>query len=463
MVYCIRMPDCKRTIARTEHPAGRTKEEGSVTNKVTNTYGYTPSEYARFKEFAWKMLLSFGLTYMFFYNGRQNINLVMTQMAEGLGSTTAAMGVVSSALFWCYAFGQLINGRLGAYFGYKRFMMFGVAASALLNVIISFQQSIPVIAVLWGLNGFCQSMVWSNGLGVVNKWWPKKERGFATGLATAFSGAAQVVTYLTILLCMDMNPEWGWRAGFRFPMIPMVLMLAAFALFFKTEPEEIGLKPFEEEDKAAAARDAALEAEIAKKGYLYPYKVLFSEPKVIVFCLISAIAGIGRYGLLTWVPTYFVESMGLSIKDGIFSSILLPIGQTCAMFVFPLITDKVFKGKREPMLALASIVTFLGMITFPFITSQTPASIMLFVVGVSAMVTGVVWAVAGDMGGRAFSSTVVGILDWAVYMGAALQASVFGFVKDTFGWPAIFITIGCLYVIMLVLTLAARKMKMTRI
>ena len=95
----------------------------------TQTYGYTPAEYTRFRAWGWRMLLSFGLTYMFFYNGRQNINLVLTQMAEGLGSTTAAMGVVSSALFWCYAFGQLINGRLGAYFGYKRFMMCGVAAS----------------------------------------------------------------------------------------------------------------------------------------------------------------------------------------------------------------------------------------------------------------------------------------------------------------------------------------------
>lgn len=429
----------------------------------TQTYGYTPEEYPRFRAWAWRMLLSFGLTYMFFYNGRQNINLVLTQMAEGLSSTTAAMGVVSSALFWCYAFGQLINGRLGAYFGYKRFMMFGVAASAALNVMISFQQSIPVIAVLWGLNGYCQSMVWSNGVGVLNKWWPKKQRGFASGLATAFSGVAQVVTYMTILACMELNPEWGWRAAFRFPMIPMVLMLIAFAFLFKTKPEDVGLKPFEEEDKAAAARDAALSAEIDRKGYLYPYKVLFSEPKVIVFCLISAIAGVGRYGLLTWVPTYFTESMGMSIKAGIFSAILLPAGQACAMFVFPFITDKVFKGKREPMLALASIVTFVGMLCFPFIQSQTPASLMLFVVGVSGMVTGVIWAVAGDMGGRAFASTIVGVLDWAVYMGAALQASVFGWVKDTLGWPAVFVTIGCLYIIMLVLTLLARRMKMHRL
>lgn len=428
-----------------------------------HTYGYTPAEYSKFKAFAWKMLLSFGMTYLFFYNGRQNINLVMTQMAEGLGSTTAAMGVVSSALFWCYAFGQLINGRLGAYFGYKRFMMFGVAASCVLNVIISFQHAIPVIAVLWGLNGFCQSMVWSNGVGVLNKWWPKSKRGFASGLATAFSGVAQVVTYLTILLCLDLNPDWGWRAAFRYPMIPMALMLIAFAFLFRNGPEEVGLKPFEEEDKSSAGRDAALAAEIDRKGYLYPYKVLFSEPKVIVFCLISAIAGVGRYGLLTWVPTYFTESMGLSIKDGIFSSILLPAGQACAMFVFPLITDKVFKGKREPMLALASVVTFVGMMCFPFIKTQMPASLMLFVVGVSGMVTGVVWAVAGDMGGRAFSSTVVGVLDWSVYMGAAIQASVFGWVKDTFGWSAIFVTIGCLYIIMLILTLMARKMKMRKL
>ncbi len=428
-----------------------------------NMYGYNEKDYAKFKKHAWLMLLSFGLMYLFFYNGRQNINLVMTQMAEGLGSSTAALGVVSSALFWCYAFGQLINGRLGAYFGYKRFMMFGIIASAIINIIISFQSSIPVIAVLWGINGFFQSMVWSNGLGVLNKWWPKEKRGFASGLTTAFSGMAQVVTYLTILLCLDWNPEWGWRAAFRYPMIPMFLGLIAFIAFFKEKPEDVGLASFEETDNAAAERDVALAKQIEEKGYLYPYKVLFTEPKILVFCLISSIAGVGRYGLLTWIPTYFTEALGLSIKDGIFSSILLPVGQACAMFVFPFVTDKLFKGKREPMLILASVVTFLGMLCFPFIKNQLTASVMLFVLGVFAMVTGVIWAIAGDIGGRAFSSTIVGVLDWAVYMGAAIQAVIFGFVKDTFGWGAIFVTIGCLYIILLVLTLATHKMKTKRI
>ena len=405
-------------------------------------------------------LLSFGFTYLFFYNGRQNINLVMSQMATDLGSDIAALGIVSSSLFWCYAFGQLVNGRLGAFFGYKRFIIFGILASAIINVIISFQHSIPVIAILWGLNGFFQSMLWSNGLGVINKWWPKNKRGFTTGLTTFFSGMAQVITYLTILLALELNPEWGWRAAFRYPMIPMVVMIIALIFFFKDDPEKAGFAPIVDED---SERDQMIMQEIKKKGFIYPYKILFTEPKVLVFCLISAIAGIGRYGLLTWVPTYFMDELGLSIKDGIFSSILLPFGQACAMFVFPIITDKLLKGKREPMLIIAASVTFVGMVIFPFIRIQSLASIMLFVLGVFAMVTGVIWTIAGDIGGKAFSSTVVGVFDWAVYMGAALQASLFGLVKNTFGWPAIFIIIGTLYILMLILTLIARKMKTHKI
>ena len=108
-------------------------------------------------------------------------------------------------------------------------------------------------------------------------------------------------------------------------------------------------------------------------------------------------------------------------------------------------------------------MAFIGMICFPLFKTQMPATVMLFIVGVFSMVTGVIWAIAGDMGGRALSSTVVGVLDWAVYMGAAIQASVFGYVQQHFGWPAIFVTIGVLYIVMLVLTLLARKMKMRRL
>lgn len=445
-----------------------------MSTKIKNkfTYGYNQTNFKKFMRVAWTVLLSFGLMYMFFYNGRQNINLVKGEMADSLGITTKVLGAtIGMTLHWCYAFGQLVNGRLGAHFGYKRYMALGVILSCICNVAISFAPaSVPVIAALWGLNGFAQSMVWSNGLAVLNNWWPKKKRGFSAGLATAFSGVGQVVTYLSVSLCLTLNPEWGWRAAFRFPVIPLLMALVAFVFLFKEKPEDVGLDPFVEEDQEAAARDAALIAEVKSKGFFYPYKKLFSEPKFIVFCFISMIAGIGRYGLISWVPEYFKKELHMDIKSAIMGAILLPLGQACAMFVFPFITDKVFKGKREPMLALAAVVTFFSLLAFPFITNTTAATIMLFVVGVFSMVTGVIWAIAGDMGGRAMSATVVGTLDCAVYIGAAAQEGGFGFFTEmkslnlgfitVSGWDLGFIAIGFLYIAMLVLTLLARKMKL---
>ncbi|SFP87797.1 MFS transporter, OPA family, glycerol-3-phosphate transporter [Oscillibacter sp. PC13] len=430
----------------------------------SKTYGYSQTDYTKFKKYAKYMLLGFGFTYMFFYNGRQNMSLAMPVMAEAFGTTKAEIGFISSALFWCYGFGHLFSGRLGEIVGNKRFMIVGIIVSAICNFTISFQSSLAVIAVLWGLNGFAQSMVWSPGLGVLNKWWPKEKRGFASGVATGFSGVAQVVTYGCVFAAYAISPDWGWRAAFRWPLIPMLLILVVFAVFVKNQPEDIGLKPFEEPDAAAAAEDEKRVAILKTKSAVYPYKLLFSEPKVILLCFISAIAGIGRYGLLTWIPTYFTDVMGMDIKTGILSSILLPLGQALAMFVFPTLTDKVFKGKREPMLLLAAVVSVVLLCVFPFVKSQMMASALLLLVGCASMVTGVIWAISGDLGGRAMSGTTTGILDWAIYMGSAAQSMIFGVVLDKTGsWPAIFITIAVLYVIMVILTFIVRSMKMTKL
>ena len=53
-----------------------------------------------------------------------------------------------------------------------------ILAVVIINAVLGVQNNAALFPVLWGLNGFCQSTVWANGLGVLNKWWPKKERGF---------------------------------------------------------------------------------------------------------------------------------------------------------------------------------------------------------------------------------------------------------------------------------------------
>ena len=65
------------------------------------------------------------LSYLAVYLARNVLSTVTPQM-QAQGFTKADIGVASSLYFITYAFGQLINGRLGAFFGYKRFMIVGI-------------------------------------------------------------------------------------------------------------------------------------------------------------------------------------------------------------------------------------------------------------------------------------------------------------------------------------------------
>ena len=57
-------------------------------------------------------------------------------------------------------------------------------------------------------------------------------------------------------------------------------------------------------------------------------------------------------------------------------------------------------------------------------------------------INGIVWAYAADVGGRVFASTASGILDFAAYMGAAIQAAVYGSVLKAGNWNALFISVA---------------------
>lgn len=424
----------------------------------TQRYGYNAADFTKFNKYANVMLWGFVVMYLFFYNGRQNINMVISSMMTDFGVDKAGMGIVTSALFWCYGFGHLFSGRLGEVIGNKRYMLIGALLSVLLNVFISFQSSLVFIACLWGMNGFAQSAVWSPAIAMSSKWWPKEKRGYASGVMTGASGVAQVVTYGCVLVAIHLFPEEGWRAAFRWPLVPTLIAIGIFALFVKDSPKEVGLADYQETDAEAAALEAARIKELNSRGFFYPYICLLREPKMCVFLFIIAIGGIGRYGMLTWVPTYFTETMGMNIKSGIVSAVLLPVGQSAAFFLMPYLSDKIFKGKREPLLILCGVVSAASLVIFPFLTSQTAAAAMLFLVGFFSSVNGIVWAFAGDIGTRAFAGTATGLLDWAAYMGAAIQSILFGYVTGI-SWSAMFIMIAGLYVLLVVLALAARNMK----
>jgi sugar phosphate permease len=113
-------------------------------------------------------------------------------------------------------------------------------------------------------------------------------------------------------------------------------------------------------------------------------------------------------------------------------------------FIIPWLSDKYAPNNRLPFVLICSLISAATVFVFPNTTNLGIIVALLFVAGFFIYaVNGLTWAYATDIGGRVFAGTAAGILDWAAYMGAAVQAIVFGIIIDTtHNWTVVFICIA---------------------
>ena len=86
--------------------------------------------------------------------------------------------------------------------------------------------------------------------------------------------------------------------------------------------------------------------------------------------------------------------------------------------------------------------------------------LLLFVAGFCIYaINGTAWAYATDIGGRVFSGTSSGVLNFAAYMGAAVQSFVYGFLLDKIGWYSVFGSLAFSCAMLALLGLSGRAKK----
>lgn len=408
------------------------------------TFGYSEKELGVFRRYAWRYLVLFSCLYCFVYCTRLNLSNAGAVMMRELGWSKADFGLLTGALFWAYGIGQLVNGRLSEIVGPGKFVIGSVVLSVLANVFFSFQSSLLIMAVVWGLNGFFQSMAWTPGVAILTKWWPGKTRGFATGFAHAFSGFGQVAAILAVALAFKVLPDEGWRAAFLVPAAFPFAMLLVYILFCRPSPTQVGLAEYAEDDPKRAAIEKEMRELVLKKGKFYPYRYVLSNGQFLVWVAIAFITGLARYGLVTWIPLYFIDAFQIDVTTGLLGSLSLPVGMGVGTLVVPWLTDRYCPNNRLPAVVSSAVVGALSIGAFLFCnptqgTQMALVQVLLFVAGFCIYaINGTAWAYATDIGGRVFSGTSSGVLNFAAYMGAAVQSFVYGFLLNHIGWISVF-------------------------
>ena len=427
--------------------------------KTKDRLGYTEKEYKIFNRRAWIVLLAFSILYCFLYCGRQNLSFAIPKMIEETEWTKLQLGALTAVQFWTYAMGHLVNGRLGEIVGVNKLIVIGMVLSASMNLLIGFQTSLIIIIILWGINGYVQSMLWSPGMALIANWWPSNKRGFATGFANAFSGLGSVVTAFAVSFSYVMLPKSGWRSAFIGCAIVMLAVAAIYPFFVKEKPSKIGLPEYVDPNQVVESKDNALQQIIEQKGKLYPYLHLLKQWKFDLWMVIIACSSIARYGLLTWIPKYFADVHGLDLESGIIGSIICPLGMAAGALIIPWLSDRIWSQNRLPWVIISSAGAALTVFGFMGAGAGIAAFILLFFAGFFIYgINSLVWVFATDVGGRTFSGTATGVLDCAAYMGASVQALFFGGVLDKSGnWNLVFACIVGVLVVMIGAAILAGK------
>jgi len=151
---------------------------------------------SRYKKYQWSVFISLVLGYSFFYTTRLSLSVVKKPLIDNGLLTKEQLGMMGSALFFVYAFGKFTNGFLSDHANIKRFMSMGLFFSALINIVLGFSDAAYVFIILWGLNGWFQSMGSAPSCVSIFQWFQPSIRGSRYSLWAGSHNIGEGITFV---------------------------------------------------------------------------------------------------------------------------------------------------------------------------------------------------------------------------------------------------------------------------
>lgn len=376
----------------------------------------TPAETKQlFNRLRWSVFLSATFGYGLYYVCRLSLNVIKKPLINGGYLTESQLGIVGSALFFSYAVGKLVNGFLADRSNIKHFMATGLLISALINLALGFTTSFLVFAILWGVNGWFQSMGPTPAIISITRFFSNKERGTYYGFFSASHNIGEAITFIvTAFLVTLLGWQWGfWGAG----MIGLGgVVLISF--FLHESPQSKGLP-----SAAEFKNDAQVESKQASIGAVQ-LEVL-KNPFIWILALASAFMYVSRYAVNSWGILFLESAKGYSTINASFIISVSSVSGIIGNIISGFISDKFFKGRRNIPALIFGVFNTCSLCLFLY---SPPGNLWLDTISMIlfGMATGVLICFLGglmavDIASKKAAGTAVGIVGIASYIGAALQ------------------------------------------
>ena len=374
------------------------------------------------------------IAYSLYYVCRMSLSVVKQPLIDEGVLTAGQLGIIGSALLFVYAIGKFLNGFIADYCNIRRFMFTGLLISSLVNLFMGlcgFIQGagIPSVvifltfAILWGINGWMQSMGSPPGVICLSRWFPKSKRGTYYSI---FSSTPYIGEFLSFVITGLVVGALGWKAGFVVAAVAGLIGSLIILWLVSDTPESKGLPSVQQ-----------LSGEDVTKHDVLPtrdlQKYVLKHPGIWVIALSSAFIYITKYAITGWGVLFLQKEKGFSIEDATqiigFYAVAGIVGTVMAGWL----SDRLFKSDRVKPAILAGLLSFITLALFLF--TDTGYMMNVIYVSVFSLAIGVLYCiVAGlmaiDIVPRKATGAALGVVGISSYIAAGLQDITSGYLIE---------------------------------
>ncbi len=368
------------------------------------------------------------IAYSLYYVCRMSINVVKQPLIDEGVLTAGELGLIGSALLFVYAVGKFLNGFIADYCNIRRFMATGLFVSALVNLILGVLGlfKLPafiifaVFALLWGVNGWAQSMGSAPGVISLSRWFPQSKRGSYYSLFSTSPYIGEFISYNVLALVVG----WlGWQSGFIVAAVAGLIGTALIMVFVSDTPESKGLPSVQVlSGETVTAKDKQPTKELQK--------MILRHPGIWVIAISSAFIYITKYAIAGWGVLYLQKQHAFSLEEAsqviAFSAVFGILGTVLAGWL----SDRVFKGDRVKPAVLSGILSSLSLFLFLFVGGgflMNIFSVSLFSLSVGVLYCIVAGLMAVDIVPRKATGAALGVVGISSYIAAGLQDITSGY------------------------------------
>ena len=365
----------------------------------------------------WKLVILSGILYFVCQICRTDLSACMVDLLPDLGIAKDAMGLAITAGYIAYAVGMSINSLLTDRTNPRLMICAAMFCCAATHLGIRLLPYLPVMIVLWCINGYAQSAVWPSIVRLTADNLPAEQQESALRIVSLFQHAGSLSCFLIVPAELALG---GWRTAMSVTAAACLTLGLVWALM-----RELCTAP----QTAQTQKNQA-----AKLNWQF-----FRRGRLFYFMGVACLTGMIRDGLTSWAPVYFSEEFSLNATLSLILSAVLPAAKILALAVHPAVQKKVPKTRTQLIVfyvgcaAAACIVLLANLAGWTLAAAGFMAIMLCLMVCTDLSFTISIPIQFGSVGR---SATVSGILDCMLYLGAAISSYLFALLAQWGGWTA---------------------------